>query len=117
MNTKDRLLAGLLLLAVLLIYGNTLANQFVMDDELYITRNAQVVDPTLKQFFSTSPYSEVFRPLTFATYALNWKFSGPKPFAYHLVNIFLHAGATLLLFMLLIELLGSGSEAKTVARS
>lgn len=112
---KDRLFAGLLLAAVLLIYGNALANQFVMDDELYITRNAQVVDPTLKQFLSTSPYSEVFRPLTFATYALNWKFSGPKPFAYHLVNIFLHAGATLLLFILLIELLGSSPEARTVA--
>ncbi len=49
---KDRLRIGLLLAIVAMIYGNILVNQFVMDDELYIVRNAQVVDPTLRGLFS-----------------------------------------------------------------
>ena len=65
---KERLLVGLLLAAIALIYGNTLVNEFVSDDELYITRNAQVVDPSLHRLFSPNPVSNVFRPVTFATW-------------------------------------------------
>ena len=112
---KDRFLVGMLLALVILIYGNTLVNQFVMDDELYITRNGQVVDPSLHGLFTPSPFSEVFRPLTFATFALNWKLGGPKPIGYHLLNILLHAGATWLLYILLVELLNSVPDGKTIA--
>ena len=50
MDMKDRLRIGLLLAAVALIYGNIVVNQFVLDDELYISRNAQVVEPSLHGF-------------------------------------------------------------------
>jgi protein O-mannosyl-transferase len=112
---KERLLVGLLLGAVVLVYGNTLVNQFAMDDELYIMRNAQVVDPSLHRLFSPNPVSAVFRPVAFATLAMNWALSGAEPFGYHLVNQLLHAGATWLLFILLQELLGSSPEGRTVA--
>ncbi len=112
---KERLLAVILLAAAVLVYGNTLVNQFAMDDELYILRNAQVTDPSLHQLFSRNPVSGVFRPVTFATLALNWALSGDAPFAYHLLNLLLHPGATWLLFLLLQELLGSVPEGKTVA--
>ena len=112
---KDRRLIGLLLAAVALVYGNTLVNQFVLDDNLYITHNAQVVDPSLHRLFSPNPVADVFRPVTFATLALDWALSGPEPVEYHLVNLALHAGATLLLYILLQELLGSAPEGKTVA--
>jgi uncharacterized membrane protein len=36
---KERVLIGLLLAAVVLVYGNTLANQFTLDDALYILQN------------------------------------------------------------------------------
>ena len=100
---------------MVLVYGNTLVNQFAMDDELYIMRNAQVVDPSLHRLFSPNPVSAVFRPVAFATLALNWALSGAEPFGYHLVNLLLHAGATWLLYILLQELLGSSPEGKTVA--
>jgi len=112
---KERLLVGLLLAAVLLVYGNTLVNQFAMDDELYILRNAQVVDPSLHRLFSPNPVSAVFRPVAFATLALNWALGTAEPFGYHLVNLILHAGATWLLFILLQELLGSSPEGQTAA--
>lgn len=114
-SVRDRLLAGLLLAAAVLVYGNTLVNQFVLDDELYITRNAQVVDPTLRNLFSPNPYSNVFRPFTFATLALNWKLQEANPKSYHLVNLLLHAAVCWLLYILLQELLGSSAEGKTVA--
>ena len=90
-------------------------NEFVSDDELYIMRNAQVVDPSLHRLFSPNPVSTVFRPVTFATLALNWKLGGANPVGYHLLNLLLHAGATWLLYILLQELLGSTPEGKTIA--
>ncbi len=112
---KQRLLTGLLLAAVVLCYGNTLFNQFAMDDELYILRNAQVTDPSLHRLFSPNAFSTVFRPLSFASLALNWALGGAEPFGYHIINLFLHAGATWLLFLLLQELLAPAPEANTVA--
>ncbi len=112
---KERLFVALLLAAVALVYGNTLANQFAMDDELYIMRNAQVTDPTLQRLFSPNPVSAVFRPVAFATLALNWSIGGAEPLGYHLLNLVLHAGATWLLYILLQELLGNFPEGKTVA--
>jgi tetratricopeptide (TPR) repeat protein len=112
---KEHFLIGLLLAAVVLVYGNTLVNQFAMDDELYIMRNPQVTDPSLHRLFSPNPVSTVFRPVSFATLALNWSLSGNEPLGYHLLNLILHAGATTLLFILLQELLGDSAEAKKVA--
>ncbi len=112
---NKRLFVALVLAAVALIYGNTLVNGFVSDDELYITRNAQVVDASLHRLFTPNPVSNVFRPVTFATFALNWKLGGPNPVGYHLLNLLLHAGATWLLYILLLELIGSTPEGKTIA--
>jgi hypothetical protein len=107
---KERLLVGLLLAAVALVYCNTLVNQFAMDDELYIMRNVQVTDPSLHRLLSLSQFSNVFRPVTFATLALNWALSGAEPLGYHLLNLILHAGVTWLLYILLQGLLGYSPE-------
>lgn len=112
---KQRLLIGSLLAAVALVYANTLVNQLVFDDELYIWRNPQVTSPSLMRIFSPHYFSNVFRPVTFATFAANWGLSGAKPFGYHLLNLLLHAGVTLLLFVLLENLLAALPEGKTVA--
>jgi hypothetical protein len=115
MYMKDRLRVGLLLAAVALIYGDVVVNQFVLDDELYIARNAQVVEPSLHALFTPNIVTSVFRPLTFATFALNWAVSGPHPLAYHLFNLILHAATTWLLYILLQELLGDSLESKNIA--
>lgn len=112
---NERLRIALLLAVVLLVYGNTLRNEFTQDDGLYVFNNPQVTHTSLRQLFEPNKFSNVFRPVTFATLALNWKVSGAQPFAYHLVNILLHAGVTLLLYFLLLELLGSSPHAKSWA--
>jgi tetratricopeptide (TPR) repeat protein len=74
-----------------------------------------VVEPSLHALFTPNIVSSVFRPLTFATFALNWAIGGPHPFAYHLLNLLLHAATTWLLYILLQELLGASLEAKNIA--
>jgi Tfp pilus assembly protein PilF len=112
---KERVLIGLLLAAVVLVYGNTLANQFTMDDELYIQRNPQVTDASASRLFAPDKVSNVFRPVTFATLALNWAAGGDEPLGYHLFNLLLHAGVTWLLYLLLQAILGSSPQEKTIA--
>jgi hypothetical protein len=112
---KDRLLIGILLAAVALVYGNTLVNQFTMDDGLYIVTNSQVIQPSLQGLFSPNRISSVFRPVTFATMALNWELGGLEPFGYHLLNLFMHAGVVWLLYILLQSLLGASPRGEIVA--
>lgn len=111
MNRKSQI--GLLIVLSLLVYGNTLANSFTMDDELYIFRNPQVTHASVHALFLTNQASNVFRPVTFATLAANWSLASNHAWAYHLVNLLLHAVVTLLLFFLLralLENLVNGAE-------
>ena len=112
---RQRIFIALLLSAVALSYANTLANQFAMDDELYILRNPQVTTPSLHLLFSPNAVSTVFRPLAFATLAANWALGGSNSAGYHLINLLLHAGVTLLLYLLLRELLGGSHEDEITA--
>lgn len=112
---KKSLRIGLLLAVVALIYGNTLRNQFTMDDGMYIIRNSQVTSPSVHALFAPHKLTNVFRPLTFATFALNWRLGGGRPFEFHLFNLILHAAATLLLYFLLGTLLGRSPPARAVA--
>jgi Tfp pilus assembly protein PilF len=112
---NERLRVGLLLAVVMLVYGNTLRNEFTQDDGLYVFNNPQVTHTSLRQVFEPNKFSNVFRPVTFATLAMNWKVNGAQPFAYHLINTLLHAGVTLLLYFLLLEILGSSPHAKSWA--
>ena len=92
---------AILLGLTILVYANSLFNGFTMDDELYVQRNPQVTEHTLRLLFQPNAISNVFRPVTFATLALNWTVAGYKPFGYHLVNIVLHAGVVVLLLLVL----------------
>jgi protein O-mannosyl-transferase len=112
---KERLCIGLLLAAVLLVYSNTLLNEFTMDDGLYVTNNPQVTHPSVRALFTPNKISNVFRPVTFATLALNQAVSGGKPLGFHLLNIVLHAAVTWLLYLVLLEILGAWPHSKTVA--
>ena len=112
---KDSLRIGLLLAVVALIYGNTLRNEFTMDDGIYVLRNAQVTQASVQGLFAANKLTNVFRPVTFATLALNWRLGGARPLGFHLFNLILHACVTWLLFLLLEELLGASPQAKIVA--
>src|SRR5260370_21099298 len=87
-KVKERLRIGLLLAIVVFAYGNTLVNAFTMDDiALYVVRNTQVTDPSLRALFTPHRATNVFRPVTFSTFALDWKIGDGRPFLFHLVNL------------------------------
>ena len=96
---------ALLLAISFAAYANSLFNGFTMDDELYILRNPQVTQHSLRLLFQPNAASNVFRPVTFATFALNWFAAGYRPFGYHLVNFLLHGAVVALLLFVLRDLL------------
>src|SRR5882672_3577773 len=112
---KERLRVVLLLAAVALVYSNSLLNEFTMDDGLYVAYNPQVTAPSVRALFTPNKFSNVFRPVTFATLAGNQAINGGKPFGFHLFNLTLHAAVTWLLYLLLRAILGTSPHAKTVA--
>jgi protein O-mannosyl-transferase len=112
---SERARVTLLLVVSLLVYANTLTSGFAYDDEMYVRRNVAVTHPTLTSIFKADKYANVFRPVTFATLALNWMAGQDRTLGYHLVNILLNAAVTLLLYFLLLGLLDSVPRGPTIA--
>src|SRR5581483_7889684 len=98
---KRHFVIAFLLAIVALSYSNTLVDSFTLDDKIYIDLNPQVTNPSLRGLLAANKSADVFRPLTFATLALNWKVGQTRPLGYHLLNLLLHGAATLLFYFLL----------------
>jgi protein O-mannosyl-transferase len=113
MTTRLRIL--LLIAASTLVYANTLRNSFTYDDFLYVLNNPLVTNPSLHSFFSTTQFSNVFRPLTFASFSFNWVLGSIHAVGYHLLNLILHAAVVVLLYLLLRKLLENFDQAETIA--
>ncbi|HKI13138.1 MAG TPA: tetratricopeptide repeat protein [Candidatus Acidoferrum sp.] len=112
---SERTRVALLLAAAMLVYGNTLFNGFTFDDDPYILHNPTVTNLSVSGLFHPTRASNVFRPVTFATFALNLAVGGAHPFGYHLFNLLLHAVVTLLLYLVLRKLLESVQQGATIA--
>lgn len=99
------------------VYLNSLENGFAFDDEPVIESNEDVHGIERLRDAITGPYwpfgpPEVgmYRPLTLATYAVDWEIWDGRPVGFHLTNILLHALVTGLVLMLLVAL-GAGTGA------
>jgi len=103
---SERSRVAMLLAVSMLVYGNALLDGFTFDDSGYIFVRP-VTDFSLKGLLEPHKASNVFRPITFASFALNWAIGGARPWGYHLFNILVHAAVTLLLYLLLRRLLES----------
>lgn len=112
---QERSRVGFLIAIVAVVYGNTLANGFAQDDQIYIFENHAVTAHSVRELFLPNALSHVLRPLSFATLSANWMASGPRPFAYHLCNLLLHAAVTCLLYWLLRRLLEGLPRAAEIA--
>lgn len=95
-----------------LIYSNTTKNQFVLDDTSVITENAMTKKggSALDDIFTSSyraGYNDdnnLYRPLSKAMFAIEWRISPNNPAIHHLVNIILYALVCALLFFVLFNL-------------
>ena len=94
------LAAGVIVLATLAVYANSLRNPFIFDDEVALTQN-----PSIRQLWplgavlNPPPTSTLGgRPIANLSFALNYALGGDSPWGYHAVNLTLHVLAALLFF-------------------
>jgi hypothetical protein len=101
-------LYGGFLVAGLVLYSPALDGGFISDDEHYVLRNAYAHDLTYENLLTIlDPTSvlavvvENYAPVHVLLHALEWQLFGPEVRGYHVVNVFVHALASLLLVVLL----------------
>jgi len=63
---------ALLLGIALLVYANALGDGFTYDDEGYVLRSQAAQTASLSKLFQPTQGNNIFRPFTFATFAVNW---------------------------------------------
>lgn len=103
-NRKTLLIALIPAIITFIIYLPALKNGFVglWDDQFYITDNPYIreLSPRFFTWVFTNPYYGNWHPLTTIVNAVEFRLFGLEPFGYHLVNNFLHALDTFLVFLL-----------------
>lgn len=102
-----RYLAGAAILALaLLAYANSFPGAFILDDHAIVEFNPLLssFDPIAilrSEYWGENLHSGLYRPLAIFSLALNQALFGPAPWTFHLINLLLHAGTALLLFIVL----------------
>src|ERR1041384_4256501 len=107
-----RLGIGLLLIAITwAVFGQTFRHQFVnYDDPLYVYDNPHVRAGLSWQGIEwafTHVHSENWHPLTTISHMLDCPLFGGNPGPPHLVNVFWHTVAAVLLFLALVQMTGN----------
>jgi protein O-mannosyl-transferase len=112
-------LYGIIILFSFILYGNTISNNYALDDSIVISENkfTQKGIGGIKEIFSYDSfkgYSENllnavsggrYRPMSIATFAVEHQFFGNNPHISHFINVLLYSLTCLLLFILLSRLL------------
>jgi len=100
-----------LFVAVVVIYGQTLGHQFVnYDDDLYVYENSKMTRGTLAEtagWAVTSLNVYNWHPVTWLSHRLDCDLFGVQhPGGHHFVNLMLHAGVAIGLFLVLWQMTG-----------
>ena len=103
---------GFLLLAVALVFGQTLRHELInSDDDQYVYRNPHVARGFTAQRIAwafTQFHAANWHPLTWLSHMLDCQLYGLNhPGGHHLTNVLLHAASAILLFLLLRQTIGS----------
>ncbi len=98
------ILVGLL---VSVVFIGTIGGPFHFDDEHSITGNPNIRPPidwgrmvTDPSVFSRNPGSGMYRPVVLISYVVNYATGGLDPRGWHLFNLLLHVGCTILVGLL-----------------
>ena len=107
----DRWAPMIVALVAVLVYANATVNGYVLDDRAIVATNPLVTSASgIWQAFA-HPYAPAvmgggqYRPLTVSLFAFDWWVSGGDARWFHLVNVLWHAAASVLVWMLAVELL------------
>jgi protein O-mannosyl-transferase len=97
----------------LLPYLISVTYDFTFDDGVIVARNPIVQEwGHWKQIFWSDywpgAHSSLYRPLTTLSFALERWLHGSGAAGFHFVNVVLHAGASALVFLIVVEIMGAG---------
>jgi tetratricopeptide (TPR) repeat protein len=102
---------ALVVLAAVVPFAGTIRHGFAFDDVTEVVRNEQIRSlENLPRFFTQGAWegagerNPIYRPLTSVSYAINHALGGLHPVGFHLVNVLLHAGGSLLVLALALRL-------------
>src|SRR5258706_610031 len=113
---KTAWMIGALIGATVLAYRHTLPGEFIYDDHAIVVKNPLIRDWKNIPLMLGNPYwgtyigqpkefkGGLYRPFTIFTLALNYAAGGLNPRGYHLTNLALHIGVSLLLGFLALRL-------------
>jgi Flp pilus assembly protein TadD len=108
-DRRARIATGLALLAVLVVaavaYAPSLDGDFVLDDDRSVQMNMAIRRADALRLPSLPEMLGAGRPVTTATFALDWRAAGMDPWRFHVTGLGLHLAATVLAFVLLSRLL------------
>jgi tetratricopeptide (TPR) repeat protein len=105
------LVCGALGVLVWVVFGQTLEHGFVnYDDDAYVYQNTVVargltVDGVVWAF--TRSHAENWHPVTWLSHMLDCQVYGLAPGGHHLTSVLLHAAASVLLFLVLLQMTGA----------
>ncbi|MFN4228155.1 MAG: hypothetical protein ACK4F0_08485, partial [Candidatus Ratteibacteria bacterium] len=99
----------ILFVCVLFIYLNSINNPFIFDDYHLVIHNTFIKNfKFFKKYFTTNLFEGCgekgvlfYRPIQTLSYSLIYKLFRLNPVGYHLLNIFLHSGCAILIYLLL----------------
>ncbi|MCX5859400.1 MAG: tetratricopeptide repeat protein [Proteobacteria bacterium] len=98
---------GIVVLAAVLVYLNSLQGGFIFDDVHLIAENRVIKSfrniPQILGFTGGAPLQ---RPVRHLSYMIDYQFTGLNPIGYHISNILFHVLTCLLVFFLALRLLG-----------
>lgn len=115
---KNNLIYLIFLVFAFLLYGNTLVNEYALDDAIVITQNQFTKKGVsgLGDIFTSEYFTGFFgvkkdlvaggryRPFSLATFAVEYEFFGENPFIGHLINILLYTLTCIILYKILLLL-------------
>ena len=111
-----------LVLAVALAASVTsLRNGFVYDDMAAVAQDARIHSlrhPSgllAMSYWKDDVRDRIYRPITTASFALDWAAGGGSPLAFHVTNVALHLVVCMLVFALARRVLGDGAAALVAA--
>lgn len=105
-NKHKYLIIVFLAVAALAAFGRIAANEFIFtsDDKIYITENSDIKYGLNAQSIHcafTAIVSGNWHPLTMISHTIDWQVFGANPAGHHLINLLLHIGAVIFLFLFL----------------
>lgn len=114
-----RLITIVIILSCFLLYGNSIKNNYALDDNYITATSPQNPNPKIQnglkgipeiftsRYIESNQQSFEYRPMVLTTFAIEYQFFGSNPQISHFVNVSIYALTCVLLFVILFGLLSS----------